>query len=111
MYVRPQGYPSSGGVQLPRNYSGSAFREPLNSVEEEISEEEATPTEEKEPVSAPPEDTEALLKQKSPEPTSLFGTGGIGSEEILLLALILLLSDSDIGDELILFLVLLFFIK
>jgi hypothetical protein len=44
---------------------------------------------------------------------SLFGKdGGIGTEELLILALILLLADGSDGfDDLILFLVLLFFIK
>lgn len=111
MYVRPQGYSARERVQIPRNYSGSVFREQLDDVEEQTAEAEAPAAEEISEEPAPAQDTEALLKIQSPAPHSLLSSGGIGSEELLLLALIFLLSDSDIGDELILFLVLLFFIK
>ena len=53
----------------------------------------------------------AALLTKKESSSSLFGLKGIGTEELLLFALILLLSDSELGDDLVLFLILLFFIK
>jgi hypothetical protein len=116
MYVRPQGYRYPEGVRLPRNYGGSAFSE--QSRAEELTEtEEASVTNEKNtdaPISASAtegESAEALLCREDKRGSSSLGIRGLGSEELLLFALILLLSDSDIGDDLILFLILLFFIK
>lgn len=112
MYVRPQGFRYPEGVRLPNNYGGNTFREVA--PEEEVSEVSAeapaaqaeTPSEQKSSET----ETAALLTKKD-SPSSLFGFKGIGSEELLIFALILLLSDSEIGDDLILFLILLFFIK
>ena len=111
MYVRPQGYSARERVQIPRNYSGNVFREQLNIEEEQPAESEEPIVEEISEEPAPVQDTEALLKPQSPAASPPLPSSGIGSEELLLLALIFLLSDSDVGDELILFLVLLFFIK
>ena len=114
MYVRPQNYRYPEGVRLPKNYSGNTFREP--SPEEEAPSESAEEIREEQAVassaeSSSAEDTAALLTPKSSPLSSLFGGKGIGSEELLIFALILLLSDSDMGNDLILFLILLFFIK
>lgn len=110
MYVRPQSYRYPEGVRLPRNYSGNTFREvveePSAEVPEALHDKTETAVEQKD------DDTKtAALLQKEDAPASLLGFKGIGSEELLIFALILLLSDSDLGDELVLFLILLFFIK
>ena len=112
MYVRPQpqNYKYSQEVRLPENYGGSTFREapqesPMQEVIENVNETEQTA----EAVEA----KEAVLPASSPLKLrlgSLFG-GKIGTEEILILALILLLCDSEENDDLVLFLILLFFIK
>ena len=122
MYVRPPTYRYPPSVRLPDNYSGNAFREqetppllpdptepeaPSKSSESDISESE------QEPAKAAPT---SLLSPHSFRLRlgSVFGKkGGIGTEDLLIIALILLLSDndSDSFDDLILFLALLFFIK
>lgn len=127
MYVRPpQGYRYPNSVRVPENYGGSTFREAgtqqreqaegsaltapePDRVSEQKSEAESAGVSEKQE-----KEREALLRPpfrlRLP---SLFGKDrGTGSEELLILALILLLADSDEGfDDLVLFLVLLFFIK
>ena len=116
MYVRPQNYRYPEGVRLPKNYSGNTFREPLpeeepapDSPKESLAGQDEAVSKSAESTSS--EDTAALLTQKSSPLSSLFGGKGIGSEELLIFALILLLSDSEMGNDLILFLILLFFIK
>lgn len=111
MYVRPQGSMHRGSVRLPQNYSGNAFREPL----------EAKP--EPQEISAEADVEESLLRTEQYGSTApLLATersaapantqkGQIGSEELLLLALALLLADSDLGSELVPLLVLLLFVK
>ena len=113
MYVRPQNYKYPSGMRLPENYSGNTFRE---QSQEENQEEEVIEEVKEEIKEASPDTTQtaALLTQKEGfglRLGSLFGNKGIGSEELLILALILLLADSDGCDDLVLFLVLLFFIK
>lgn len=113
MYVRPQNYKYPSGMRLPENYSGNTFREPI--YEEAHEEKEITEEKSENPKQdADTAETSALLPQKegfSLRLGSLFGDKGIGSEELLILALILLLADSEDGQDLVLFLVLLFFIK
>lgn len=111
MYVRPQGFRYPEGVRLPGNYSGNTFRE----IAEEPPAENMTASGDSAELSASSQvDTDAesaaLLTKKETSP-SPFGLKGIGTEELLLFALILLLSDSELGDDLVLFLILLFFIK
>jgi hypothetical protein len=109
MYVRPQSYKYPSGMRLPENYSGNTFRE---QPPEEVQEEETAEAVKEEAEEAT--QTAALLTQKDGfglRLSSLFGGKGIGSEELLILALILLLADSDGCEDLVLFLVLLFFIK
>lgn len=114
MYVRPQGYRYPEGVRLPKNYSGNTFREVTAEEEQDEipieAETAAEKTDDGAEAKAAEIETAALLTKKD-SPSSLFGFKGIGSEELLIFALILLLSDSEIGDDLILFLILLFFIK
>ena len=118
MYTRQgNGFPPSA-LRVPRNYSGSAFREePLSPAAEG----EAAPLTVVPEPSDPPENNE--------EPTSAVGAfstpgfrldfgrlfrregGGLDTETLLLLGLILLLSQSDAKDDLLLFLVLLLFIQ
>lgn len=116
MYARPSGYRyPSPTLRVPDNYSGNAFRD--KEQKQEVSEEAS---QEAESVNMPMEKTEAaseasLLSKRGfgLRLGSLFGKGGsIGTEELLILALILLLADGADGfDDLILFLVILFFIK
>lgn len=121
MYVRPQGYRYSHAVRLPENYSGSAFREER---ENESTTEETGVTDnsfdtgvENSEENEKDGKTVALLPrtEEVPHRPSLFSKSGIGSEELLILALIFLLSDGkgsgEGGDELILLLALLLFIR
>ena len=113
MYVRPQNFKYPSGMHIPENYSGNTFREPIvetDQAEKEIAEEIVKEPEQKTDATA----TSALLTPKEGfglRIGSLFGDKGIGSEELLILALILLLADSEDGQDLILFLALLLFIK
>lgn len=126
MYVRPPNYRYPNSVRVPDNYAGNAFRPPS---EPEL----PAPDEPKEELTSADEVVEPMLEAKSEsaekdnvqasllEPrgfrlrlNSLFGKGGsIGTEELLILALILLIADGDGDsfDDLILFLALLLFIK
>ena len=112
MYVRPQMQNNkyTHEVKLPENYGGSTFREP---PPEHIVQETQGETNDTEQTAAALEVKEAATPAGSPMKLrlgSLFGNK-IGSEEILILALILLLCDSEENDDLVLFLILLFFIK
>lgn len=112
MYVRPQpqNYKYSQEVRLPENYGGSTFREAPQEPPTQETVDEMTETEQ---TAEAVEAKEAVLPASSPLKLrlgSLFG-GKIGTEEILILALILLLCDSEENDDLVLFLILLFFIK
>lgn len=110
MYARPSGYRyPSQSLRVPSNYSGNTFREEEREETPVKAQEEALPTESEETVES------SLLSKRGfgLRLGSLFGKGGgIGTEELLILALILLLADGSDGfDDLILFLLLLFFIK
>lgn len=109
MYVRPQGYSSQSSVELPKNYGGSAFREILTEEIEPLGSEPPV----SEPEKEPPTVKETSLQQghEGVAATSPFGNKGIGSEELLLLALIFLLSEGEGSDELMMLLILLLFIK
>ncbi|MBP3369126.1 MAG: hypothetical protein J6L85_00100 [Clostridia bacterium] len=128
MYVRPPSYRFPPSVRIPENYGGNAFREPPQAAAVEDDQQTVTdstpqPAAESIQTDTQPEDSarnedvkEASLL--SPRPFklrlgSLFGKDrGIGTEELLIIALILLLADSDEGfDDIILMLALLFFIK
>ena len=125
MYVRPPNYRYQGAVRIPDNYAGNAFREPQPQSAQAPDDEprhDAPQSNNVESVSeafvsANEKGEQGALIDARPfrfRLGSLFGkNGSIGTEEILIIALILLLSDSDGEgfDELILFLALLFFIK
>ena len=121
MYARPSGYRyPNQPLRVPDNYGGNAFRENKESAEpDEAVRQEAEASAEVVPheeLRAPEQAKEASLLSKRGfglRLGSLFGkNGSIGTEELLILALILLLADGSDGfDDLILFLVLLFFIK
>ena len=122
MYSRYPNY-RFGGIKIPENYSGNAFSEPAEKVAEQ-GESEDLPEQAEESLDitakVAPEDEKsvsaALLERKRRLP---FGfnfnlgrifSGGFGFEELLLIAIILLVSQNDSGDELILFLALLLFV-
>ena len=121
MYARPSGYRyPNQPLRVPENYGGNAFRESKASdeaseapISEAGSRPEVMPLGDA-PVGEQAEEASLLSKRGfGLRLGSLFGKdGGIGTEELLILALILLLADGSDGfDDLILFLVLLFFIK
>ena len=92
MYVKPS---RRQGMYVPDNYHGTAF----SSQEDEQKDEPATPEQaEKEHDSA-----QALIQSIQPEespskgffPSLLSGFGGLRSDDVLLLALIVLLSRSE----------------
>ena len=135
MYARQ---PSDGriprNVRIPRNYSGNAFRqeteeasfssdlreEPIPTPQQLPAPEDSTPQAQGDaiPASAPGSDTPAGKLFPSPgfklDFGRLFGrdrTGDIGFEELLILGLILLVSQSDTRDDLTFLLLLLLFIQ
>ena len=120
MYARPQNYRYTGDVRLPQNYGGNTFRQNEESKEEQEQKEqdftEAVAEEIKDEVreekSKETHEVGSLLPKPNFKLGSLFGNNkkGIGTEEILIIALILLLADGDENNDLILFLVLLLFI-
>ena len=120
MYVRHPNYRYPNNVRVPDNYAGNAFQpspEPEGPLveEQEIGNVEAILENNTEPSETKSEQA-ALLEPRGFRLRlgSLFGKGGnIGTEELLILALILLLADGegDSFDDIILFLALLFFIR
>ena len=115
MYARqPPDSRSEGGLRLPGNYGGTAFRsEPVEP--DPVIEEEPLPSHSNRaddaisPTAAqasPPEETVSVGSH-------LFsrGGGGIGFEELLILGLIFLISQNDTKDDLTLLLLLLLFIQ
>lgn len=135
MYYRSQGYRYPKNMNIPPNYSGNAFFEENSSEKEKSLDEnyvsdEATqittefapelPKEIPETIESntpdKPESTQEATKNVAP--TSLFGNftsksflSRIGSEELLILALVFLLSDTDSDNDIIWLLLLLLFIK
>jgi hypothetical protein len=91
LYVRPEGRRS---ISIPDNYGGNAF-----GSTEQIEIPEPTVTEEAEETSG------ECSEKKSSLPF------GIGSEELLLLGIILILSQSDEGGDILPFLLMLLFFK
>lgn len=121
MYVRPPNYRYPSSVRIPENYSGSTFREQdIPAAPTEVNEAQSVQEDEVSEVLTDGQEEVAAEQASllSPRPFrlrlgSILGKkNGIGTEELLILALILLLSDNDDGfDDLILFLALLFFIR
>lgn len=129
MYYRSQGYRYPRDMRVPINYSGNAFLEsksnnedkepielaassaPQNDAEQETEHHESSPDLLTEAESEnKPEASVPTSIFKGFGSNSLFG-GRIGSEELLILALVFLLSDTDTDSDIIWLLLLLLFIK
>ena len=130
MYARqpPEGH-FSRTVRVPRNYSGNAFRseEPLKqqSVSDKIQFMSEAPVESAQPLSDEP-----VLSQQETTPSAPVGKsilspgfrldlgrflhrdkGSFGFEELLIVGLIFLLSQSETKDDLVFLLLLLLFVQ
>lgn len=122
MYYRPQGYRPPRDMRIPINYSGNAFIEHDSSAENEPETYSEAPTEnsvlldaevkETEDISDAP-DKPLIVEEPKSAPSSLLGNvfGKIGTEELLIIALVFLLSDNDSENDIIWLLLLLLFIK
>ncbi|MBQ7383482.1 MAG: hypothetical protein IJV72_01675 [Clostridia bacterium] len=133
MYSRYPNYRFSGGVRVPDNYSGNAFKpesqnqnveaeavkaERLEAVAEQIGAAEAVePIKEKAPEGEGTESVSAFKAEKSKFRFPSFNfnvgklfSGGFGFEELLIIGLILLISQNGADDDIILLLALLLFI-
>ena len=129
MYYRSQGYRYPKDVRIPINYSGNAFsesndaninEEPDQSIIELQPESESKyePRIQHESTESSKDTEEASESSDSTPAASLFNNLGknslfskIGSEELLILALVFLLSDTDSDNDIIWLLLLLLFIK
>lgn len=116
MYYRTQGYPYQRNMSLPPNYGGNAFSDGSPS-EENLQDANSAQIEDFKP-SEQPTKAEELQKSDSKEAVSAGSlrlssllNGKIGAEELLLLAVIFLLADSQGNDDILWLLVLLLFIK
>lgn len=91
MYVKPS-RKQVGGVYVPENYHGTAFDEPA-----ECASRTPPPAEQpREVIASASTSAPQMHEQKSTGISSLFsGLGSLRSDDILLLALILLLARSD----------------
>lgn len=128
MYYRSQGYRYPRDMRVPINYSGNAFLEsksnnedkepielaassaPQNDAEQETEHHESSPDLLTEAANNEAEASAPTSIFKGFGSNSLFG-GRIGSEELLILALVFLLSDADTDSDIIWLLLLLLFIK
>ena len=123
MYYRSQGYRYPRDMRIPINYSGNAFSESNQDKENEsdassediIAPQDSPTVEQSQDESASIRLEEMPLPSEEPKatPASLLGGafGKIGTEELLLLALVFLLSDNDSESDIIWLLLLLLFIK
>lgn len=104
MYTRPENrYQRNKAIHLPENYGGNAFSERALPKSDDIS-----------PIDEP--DAEPTLieipdDKKDSKGGKLRIFDGIGGEELLILGIILLLSQSDEGSDLLPILVMLLFFK
>ena len=130
MYYRSQGYRYPRDVRIPINYSGNAFSEQednstKNIETQSIPEDAETENQSTKATDIDSEENTDKLSNTSPNESeakevsslfhnsnqsSIFG-GKIGSEELLILAIVFLLSDTDSGNDIIWLLLLLLFIK
>lgn len=122
MYYRPQGYRYPREMNLPSNYGGNAFQK-IEPYPDEKDEEESAARELDAEVERKESEIESNkaseASEKSEKPVSLLGGikqgsflgGRIGSEELLIIAIIFLLSDADGSDDIVWLLLLLLFIK
>ncbi len=130
MYSRYPNYRFSGGVKVPENYSGNAFK-PSETGEERIIEAELAEADSEEVGAESGETVQTVSEESSEDTVQTFKdhsskglrfpgfkfdigrifSGGFGFEEILLIGLILLISQNGQGDDdIILLLALLLFI-
>ena len=100
LYVRPEGRKS---ITIPDNYGGNAFSERAR-----ISPPEPVAIE---PISDEPEAQPETVEVAKAEEKKRALFSGIGSEELLLLGMILILSQSDEGSDILPFLLILLFFK
>jgi hypothetical protein len=124
MYSRYPNYRFSGGMRLPENYSGNAFKPSEEENEEKTSEADHIP-----PSAFVSADSALGKEADVKESTEVFKandkkfklpgfnlnvgrifSGGFGIEELLIIGIILLLSKNDTDDDIILLLALLLFI-
>ena len=122
MYYRPQGYRYPREMNLPSNYGGNAFQK-IEPYPDEKDEEESAARELDAEVERKESEIESNkaseASEKNEKPVSLLGGikqssflgGRIGSEELLIIAIIFLLSDADGSDDIVWLLLLLLFIK
>ena len=131
MYSRYPSYRFSGGVRVPENYSGNAFNPAEEERKELIIEESAPEQSAEQPtvesVAAPVDEAESKDRQEEsqevfrPNKKGIrfpgFGfdigrifSGRFGFEELLLIALIFLISQNGTDDDIILMLAILLFV-
>lgn len=122
MYSRYPNYRFSGGVKVPSNYSGNAFKEKEELLSDAVTydtsiAEKQTLSELHENITEETNCPSPSEKEKSSSPLLPFRfnfskllPNGFGSEELILLGLIILLSSSEKSDDILLFLILLLFI-
>ncbi|MBQ4135486.1 MAG: hypothetical protein IJD73_00260 [Clostridia bacterium] len=122
MYYRPQGYRYPQEMNLPSNYGGNAFQK-IEPYPDEKDEEESAAQELDAEVTRKESEIESNkaseASEKNEKPVSLLGGikqgsflgGRIGSEELLIIAIIFLLSDADGSNDIVWLLLLLLFIK
>ena len=122
MYYRPQGYRYPREMNLPSNYGGNAFQK-IEPYPDEKDEEESAARELDAEVERKESEIESNkaseASEKNEKPVSLLGGikqgsflgGRIGSEELLIIAIIFLLSDADGSDDIVWLLLLSLFIK
>lgn len=124
MYSRTSSGRQDGGYRIPEGYRGNAFtplsppteEAPPEPIEAESAPVETPPTKQALPVSLPqksePRALSPLASLLPPKPTGTKGLlGDIGLEELLILGVILLVSQSETDDDILLFLILLLFYK
>ena len=116
MYYRHQGY-RGGNMSVPPNYGGNAFTDtPEKLSESQIPPDDASSEESQILQSSTEQEPSTQIAQEPAEEVGLFKknsflSGKIGSEELLLLAVIFLISDSEGSDDILWLLILLLFIK
>ena len=107
------------GMRVPENYSGNAFS-PRSSIisDDQETEEGVQPTDV--PNVSSESESSAQTNDRSADIRPAFkldlgrffsGNRGFGMEEFLIIALILLLAQNDSGDDTLIFLILLLFIR
>ena len=121
MYYRSQGYPYSKNVNLPPNYGGNAFCDnnaTKSDAVETIDNETNIAKEETKVESDTSEEEMPFTPPPAPKAThaSMFSNNSflgrkLGSEELLLLAVIFLISGSEGNDDVLWLLIILLFIK